>query len=554
VGGAGFGKWWQERPLLPAGGVIRYVSVSMAETQPYDAVVVGSGFGGTMVAAELVAAGQRVLLLERGGWVERGPHNWNELDGFFQLTPGYTLETSYSVQQDGGTEEQGICACVGGPSVFYGGASFRFRERDFAPAPEIVGDTGAEWPFGYSELETHYARAEALLGVAGSAGEDPTEPPRSTGFAAPAAPLAPVARRIAGAAEALRLHPSRIPLAINYSATAGGVCSACTTCDGFACAVGAKRDLAHWMIPSLVQRGMELRTDAVVTRLEERGGRVAAVEGVDRVTGERFRACGARVILSAGALASPHLLLASGLERVNPSGHLVGRHLMRHCNAFVYGFFLPAPHTGRVHHKQIALFDYYFGDPDGGAPAGKLGSMQQVMAPPTGGPFHNITRMHRVVERAARLGEPSLRRMLGFLTGLLVIAEDQPRYGNRVELVSGEYDRFGLPRARVVHRYSRRDLQARAALARRAKAVLRQAGARFSVTKNVTTFSHAVGTVRMGSDPATSPLDEMCRYRGIENLYVVDGSFMPTSAGVNPSLTIAANALRVGHHLGKHGD
>jgi choline dehydrogenase-like flavoprotein len=526
----------------------------MVETQPYDAVVVGSGFGGTMVAAELVAAGQRVLLLERGGWVERGPHNWNELDGFFQLTPGYTLETSYSVQQDGGTEEQGICACVGGPSVFYGGASFRFREQDFAGAPEIVGDTGAEWPFGYSELEPYYARAEALLGVAGSSGECPTEPPRSTAFPEPAAPLAPVARRIAGAAEALGLRPSRIPLAINYTASAGGVCSACTTCDGFACAVGAKRDLAQWMIPQLLDGGMELRTGAVVTRLEYRGGRITGVEGVDRSTGERFRVRGRRVILSAGALASPHVLLASGLERVNPSGRLVGRHLMRHCNAFVYGFFAPPPDTGRVHHKQIALFDYYLGDPEGGAPAGKLGSLQQVMAPPTGGPFHNITRTHRVMERAARLGEPTLRRVLGFLTGLLVIAEDQPGPDNRVELIAGVRDRFGLPRVRVVHRYSQRDLQARAALARRAKMVLRQAGARFSVVKDVTTFSHAVGTVRMGSDPRTSPLDEFCRYRGIENLYVVDGSFMPTSAGVNPSLTIAANALRVGQHLSEHGD
>ena len=107
-------------------------------------------------------------------------------------------------------------------------------------------------------------------------------------------------------------------------------------------------------------------------------------------------------------------------------------------------------------------------------------------------------------------------------------------------------DRFGLPRARVVHDYTARDQRARDTLVGRAKEILRAAGARWSFKMDVTTFSHAVGTVRMGEDPAASALDADCRYRGVDNLYVVDGSFMPTSAGVNPSLTIAANALRVG--------
>jgi choline dehydrogenase-like flavoprotein len=84
---------------------------------------------------------------------------------------------------------------------------------------------------------------------------------------------------------------------------------------------------------------------------------------------------------------------------------------------------------------------------------------------------------------------------------------------------------------------------------KQAKRILRRAGAKLTVTWNVTTFSHAVGTVRMGTDPRASALDEYCRFRGVENLYVVDGSFMPTSAGLNPSLTIAANALRVGSYL-----
>jgi choline dehydrogenase-like flavoprotein len=517
----------------------------------YDAIIIGSGFGGAMTAWELVRGGKRVLLLERGDWVQRGSTNWDEVYGFFQLTPAYSLETAYAVVQEGKPERQGICACVGGPSVFYGGASFRFREPDFGSPPEIVKGSGAEWPFPYSTLEPYYTRAEALLGVAGAAGEDPTEPPRSAPYPQPAPPLAATSRRIAGAAQALGLHPSRIPLAISYSAQAGGACVACTTCDGFACAVGAKRDLATAIIPELLGRGLELRPNTVVTRLVEEGGRIRRVEAVDRESGERLDFSGTRVILSAGALASPHLLLASGLERVNPGGHTVGRYLMRHCNAFVYGVFLPRPNPDRVHHKQLAILDYYFGDTAGDAPAGKLGSLQQVMAPLAGAPLRNLPRTGRLAAAAGRVGGSMVRYPLSLMTGLLAIAEDQPRYENRVEIDPAEHDRFGLPGARVVHRYTRRDHEARAALVRRAQRILREAGARWSFKMDVTTFSHAVGTVRMGSDPLQSALDEECRYRGVENLYVVDGSFMPTSAGVNPSLTIAANALRVGEQLAR---
>ena len=516
----------------------------------HDTVIIGSGFGGSLVAHELVRAGERVLLVERGGWVARGEGSWDDVFGFFQLTPAYTMETSYRVEQEGRVEEQGICACVGGPSVYYGGASFRFREADFDPAPEIHGGSGAGWPVRYAEMERHYGRAEALLGVAGSSGEDPTEPPRSSPYPSAAAPLAPASRRIAAAARELGLHPSRIPLAIRHGGEGAGECVFCTTCDGFACRVGAKRDLATAVIPELVRMGMELRTGTVATRLVAEGGRVTAVECVERATGRRTRLEGRRFVLAAGALASPHLLLASGLERHNPAGAVVGRYLMRHCNAFVYGVFPRRPNPEGVHHKQLAILDFYRGDPGAAdAPPGKLGSLQQVMAPLPGAPLRGIGG-GRAAALAARLAAVALRVPLGHMTGLLAIAEDQPREENRVEIDASATDAFGLPRARVVHRYTERDRRAREALVRRAREILRAAGAAFTLRVNVGTFSHAVGTVRMGEDPRTSPLDPECRFRGLENLRVVDGSFMPSSAGVNPSLTIAANALRVGERMG----
>jgi choline dehydrogenase-like flavoprotein len=125
-----------------------------------------------------------------------------------------------------------------------------------------------------------------------------------------------------------------------------------------------------------------------------------------------------------------------------------------------------------------------------------------------------------------------------------VIAEDEPQETNRVNVNWAERDALGLPRLEVRHAYAPRDEWRRRALVRRAKRILRGIGAWSFYTHKIRTFSHAVGTVRMGRDREASPLDEWGRFRGIENLRVVDGSALPTSGAVNPSLTIAAVALR----------
>ncbi|MEX2584118.1 MAG: GMC family oxidoreductase [Gemmatimonadota bacterium] len=497
-----------------------------------DAIVIGSGFGGCFAALPLVHAGARVLMLERGDWVVRGQHNWGE-EGAFVLTPHYTTESEYSLRTALGWRPQGLCTCVGGPSVFYGGASFRFREADFSRAREISADSAAEWPLGYDDLEPFYDAVERVLGIAGHAGIDPTEPARSRSYAHAAAPLAHASTRIADAAGSLGLRPFRIPMAIDE-----GRCESCSTCDAFACAVEAKNDLATKLIPELLSRGMELRPRTVVNRLRRSGSRVTAVEAVDSITLEPRRFEADIVILAAGALPTPHLLLASGLEAANSGGDVVGRHLMRHCNAMTYGYFRDPPNAGDKHHKQVAIHDFYFGDPREPG-LGKLGNIQQVMAPPAS--LIRAMLPKAVAGPAARLVEN--------LTGLLVIAEDQPLAGNRIELDRAVTDRFGLPAARIRHRYSERDVEARRALLRRAREILKRAGSLFSLTWNVNTFSHAVGTVRMGDDPCGAALDRNCRFRGIDNLWITDGSAFPTSGGVNPSLTIAANALRVGTTL-----
>jgi choline dehydrogenase-like flavoprotein len=292
------------------------------------------------------------------------------------------------------------------------------------------------------------------------------------------------------------------------------------------------------VLPGLLRRGLRLEADLVAVRLVSEGRRITAVECVPRSGGAPLRFSARTVVLSAGALGSPHLVLASGLERLSPAPHAVGRYLMRHYNAVVVGVFPRRPDPEAQFHKQLAIHDDYFGNPASGL-GGKLGALQQLSTPPG----------ELIKAYLPGMAGSLAVRALPHATGLLVMAEDQPRAENRVAVERSRTDRFGLPELQITHRYTPRDLAAGAYLVQRARQVLRAAGAWATYVQPVRTFSHAVGTLRMGLDPGTSVLDPECLFRGSENLYVVDASCFPSSAAVNPSLTIAANALRVGRRL-----
>ncbi|MEO1258752.1 MAG: GMC family oxidoreductase [Bacteroidota bacterium] len=503
----------------------------------YDFIIIGSGFGGSMAARQLVNAGKKVLMLERGGWVERGPENWT-MKGSLELTDNYDKTTPLKVVKGGQKKVMGLYACVGGPSLFYGGVSFRFRESDFEKNEDIEGAGAKGWPISYLELEPYYTLAEKLLSISGESGVDPTEPFRSEPYPQGPPPLADVSKKIKNGAKAAGLHPFQLPLAINYEDKTRNTCISCTTCDTFACAIGAKNDLATMIIPDLIEKGMELRKATVVRQLKAVNGKIASVVAVDKMTGEELTFDAKNVVLSAGALGSPHLLLSSGLHELNPGGQAVGRYLMRHVNSIIFGIFPGVADKEGRFHKQLGILDYYNGHPSAKL-KGKLGSLQQVPTPPMGLVQNEVPgQLGKLLSQGVRL-----------LTGLLAIAEDQPQFSNGLTVNHGQKDQYGLPQPVISHEYSKRDLAALKELIRPAKKILKKAGALTHYVHHIRTFSHAVGTVRMGDDPTNSALDKNCQFRGVDNLFVLDGSFMPTSAAVNPSLTIAANALRVGELL-----
>ena len=474
----------------------------------YDALIVGSGFGGAAAGYVLARAGLRVLLLERAVPVRRDAEDWDQrrilLEKRYSGTP-------LSVDQHGrGFEPLTVNQAVGGMSVFYGGASLRLRPGDFGG-----------WPFGYSDLEPFYDRAEELLEVHGAAGEDPCEPPRRGPYPRAAAELAPPARRMLEAGRALGWKPFRLPLAINFSNSERPQCVRCNTCDGFPCKIGAKNDLNATLLAAAQAAGLELVAGVEALKLERDGGRVRAVECIETATGRAARYCADTVVVAAGAVHSPALLLRSGL-----GGAHVGRGLMRHCNSVVTGIFPFRTNPGDVFHKQICFSDFYEDQRrEHGMAVGMIQDIYTPAAP--------------IISHFAPWGGKWIARGLTpYMQNLLCIAEDEPQVDNAVTLgPAGE--------VRVRHYYTRADRRRLAYLVGKARRVLRKAGARLTWTHGIDTFSHAVGTVRMGATPESGALDPQCRFWGTDNLYVLDGSFMPSSSGVNPSWTIAANALRV---------
>ena len=261
-----------------------------------------------------------------------------------------------------------------------------------------------------------------------------------------------------------------------------------------------------------------------------------AVHCVDMTSRRRFELRSGLFVLGAGALHSPGILLRSGLGRF-PGSRLIGRFLMRHCNSVVAGVFPFRTNPEKVFHKQLCFSEFYEEHRDRHGRA--TGVIQDIYTPPASAIRHFAPAG---VKRLAGAAAP-------YMQNLLCIAEDEPRFDNAVQL-SGELDAFGVETVKVDHQYSDADFERRDLLISQARRLLKAAGALMTRVHEIDSFSHAVGTARCGHSPEDSVLDADCRFRGVDNLYVLDGSCFPASGGVNPSLTICANALRVAERLG----
>lgn len=497
-----------------------------ASSDTADVVIIGSGVGGGSVARQLAGTDAKVIVLERGHTLPREPENW-DLEEVFVKQRYKTTDTWYA---NGRPFRPGMFYFVGGLTKFYGTAMFRFREQDFERLTHEEGESPA-WPVRYGDLEPWYDMAEKLFDVRGEAGIDPTEPHRSAPYPHPAIPHEPVLAAIQERLRAQGLKPFPMPSAVDLGD--GGRCQRCAHCDAVPCKIDAKGDAEIKLVrPALQSGNVTLRPGVQVEQLitDPSGRRIIAVQVVEE--GVRKRITAGLFILSAGAINSAALLLRSAnavhSRGLANSSDVVGRHYMTHNTSALMAVHPLKRNTTRFP-KTLAVHDHYFGGDAQGLPLGSLQLLGKIHEPMLRGPLGHVPKF--------------MRSMLAtHSVDWYAQSEDLPHPDSRVTVRAD---------GAINLNWVRTNLKSHRRWVSHCKGILRKTGYPIVLAKEFGTevVSHQCGTVRFGDDPATSALDPMCKTWDHDNLYVVDAGFFPSSAAVNPALTIAAQALRVGEHL-----
>lgn len=479
-----------------------------------DVAIVGSGMGGATTAYALREKGAKVLVIERGDFAPKEWQNWSPEAVFRQ---GRYKNADPWLTQEGRAFTPGYYHFVGGSTKLYGATLPRLRESDFG---EIHYEDGVSpaWPIAYADLEPFYGQAESMFLVHGD-GADPTEPPRSTGFPYEPipheAPLQVFAERLRGQG----LHPYHLPQALDRRP--GGNCILSRTCDAYICLLDAKGDADICaMRPALASPDVRLMTRTKVDRVVANGDAVAGLEATR--DGRPVKIKAKRYVLAAGAMNTAALLLSSG--NLANSSDQVGRNYMAHTCSFVVGV-RPGKDLQLGYHKTLGISDWYEAGPGNTRPLGNVQSLGKL----TG-----------TTIKAARRWVPTgvldwfTRRSIDLFTQ----SEDVPLAENRV-VVEPDGSR------RLIWRPT--NLGPHGELVKHVSRALRKGGYPlvFAERLGIEATSHQVGTAVMGTDPASSVVDPGCRTHDLENLWILDSSFFPSSGAMNPALTVAANALRV---------
>lgn len=537
-----------------------------------DVCIIGSGAGGAPLALELGKAGFKVVLLEKGAWYQQGDFVHDEImnsrRNFFMPLP---WDEPHLWRKEGQpysrSNEAWTANCVGGGTVHMSGYFYRLKPVDFRMKSELGAVKGAnvvDWPITYKELAPYYDKAEAELGVSGNAVPHPFLEPRSGNYPLPPLTEHPVAGAIDKAAKSLGWHA--IPTArgiVSRPYRGRDACVYCTLCGSYGCEHGAKSSTAASLVPAAIATGnVELRPKCMAKEITvDARGLAKSVVYVDQdgVTQEQP----ARVIVaSCTAVESARLLLNSKSSRFpnglgNDNG-LVGKNLLFSSFGQSKATFSvskrgkeldwlssPLPFVNRSVQDFYVMPDERFGFRKGGT----LGFM---WAHPN--PIFAAVGLAQKGERGV-FGKELKDRLRTYRDSRIlefeIYGEFLPTDGTYVGVDGNVKDKFGLPVAAITLKRHERDFTMTKFLVDRGEEVLQAMQPdrvdRVGIAGETTILQG--GTCRFGKDPATSVLDADCRSHAVKNLYVVDGSFLPTSGGVPLTLTIAANSFRVADRM-----
>jgi choline dehydrogenase-like flavoprotein len=502
----------------------------------YDVIIIGTGAGGGTLAQRLATTGKKILILERGTFVPREKDNWSTQAVF--LDQKYTTEETW-IDKNGKSFRPGIHYFVGGNTKFYGAALLRMRESDFGEVQHYGGVSPA-WPISYADLEPYYTEAEKLYHVHGLRNSDPTEPPASEPYAYEPLPHEPRIQELHHDLEKIGLQPFPLPIGVRLNENPGDAPVVLDRFDGFPDPSEAKADAHVIGIKKALQYpNVNLVTECMVEKLNTNAAGTAISEVIVRKDGEILSYSANIIVVAGGAINSAALLLRSSNDK-HPNGlangsDVVGRHYMAHNNSALLA--LSKKPNPTIFGKTLGLNDFYHHSDDSTLPLGHiqmLGKSDQLMFREDAPGITPGLALDYIAHHA-----------LDFW----MTSEDLPDPNNRV-LVDQE--------GRIHLHYTENNLEAHQRLYKKLVWILEHIGGEHHLLPNhlylgkkipIAGTAHQCGTIRFGNDPATSALDTFCRAHEIDNLYVVDGSFFPSSSAVNPALTIMAQALRVGDHL-----
>jgi choline dehydrogenase-like flavoprotein len=528
-----------------------------------NAVVVGAGAAGGIVAKELSAAGLSVVLLERGKWYtsndcrkddlrnQRTTVLGNAFGPEDQGNPRVLVDAdgvaNIMLPSEGGYQNN--AACVGGGTLSYGAMAWRYLPQDFRMRSTYGAPAGSsleDWPISYDDLEPYYEKAEYEIGISGDDSGTPFRGPRRRPLPMPPLPPNREYQILEPAAKRLGLHPFPIPMARNSVLYNGrGPCMRCRWCVGFACEVDAKNGSQNTVIPVALATGnCELRTECMTREiLTDDRGRARGVAYYD-AEGHLQEQLSDIVIVSACAIESARLLLNSK-SRLFPSGlgnnrDQVGRNLQGHHYTGALGFFDFDTYDDVGPGASIAVSDYNHGTP--GLCGGGMLANEFIRLP-----IQMVDRMPSGTPRWGLAHKQAMR--CNFKRNIAVMGPTQqiPTADARVTLDPTVRDKWGIPVARISGNVHPVTFEIGLVQAQRAEAWLKEAGAASTIINagkptTVSAGQHQAGTCRMGNDAQDSVVNRNCQLHDVDNVFVIDSSVHVTNGGFNPALTIMAIA------------
>lgn len=502
----------------------------------YDIIIIGTGAGGSTMAYKLADSGKKILILERGGYVPVEKENWNSEEVFEKNR--YTT-TDLWLDKNGERFRPGMHYNVGGNTKFYGAALFRLREEDFKEIQHYGGVSPA-WPIQYKDLKEYYLEAEKLFHVHGKRGSDPTEPFDAEPYPNPPLPHEPRIQEIFDELKNYGLHPFELPVGVNFAPhTAANAPYILDRFDGFPDASERKGD-AHLcaLSKALEYPNVELMINSKVIQLNTDSSGQKVTEVIVEQNGEIKTFTSDMVILSAGAINSAAILLESKSEQF-PNGlantsDQVGRNYMFHQNTALIALYTEPNPT--KFGKTFGINDFYHATTQYEFP---LGHIQML-----GKSDEHQIKADSPVAAPGFTFELMARHAVDFW----MTSEDLPDPENRVTVENGQIKLSYTENNQKGHEFLKSELIKALKASGKFESFLFK-GYYFSKGMDIASPAHQNGTTKMGLDPSSSVVDIYCKAHDLENLYIVDGGFFVSSGAVNPALTIAAMALRVGEHI-----